>query len=147
MDKKWIFATPIFRRHGSKKDGQVNYNPSLGKKGSIKTAGEKCSVWKSFYVDDAAFVYLSRKDIEEGAKLIQSHFARFGLTVHCGDKRTGADSKTEAMFFPAAGKKATDADTTDTYLNDHEFFGYCKKFKYLGTIFNHSLKNDADINR
>ena len=147
MDKKWTFATPDFRRHGSKKDGQVKYNPSLGKKVSIKTAGEKFSFWKSFYVDDAAFLFLSRKDIEEGAKLIQPHFARFGLTVHCGDKRTGADSKTEAMFIPAAGKKATDADTADIYLNDHEFFGYCNKFKYLGTIFTPSLKDDADINK
>ena len=147
MDKKWTFATPDFRRHGSKKDGQVKYNPSLGKKVSIKTAGEKFSFWKSFYVDDAAFVYLSRKDVVDGAKLVQAHFARFGLTVHCGDKRTGADSKTEAMFFPAAGKKATDADTADIYLNDHKFSGYCNKFKCLGTIFTPSLKDDADINK
>jgi len=56
------------------KDGQVKYNPSLGKTVSIKTAGEKFSFWKSFYVDDAAFVYLSRKYIEEGAKLVIQSF-------------------------------------------------------------------------
>ena len=67
-------------------------------------------------MDNAEFLYLSRKGIVEGAKLIQSHFAQFGLTIHCGDKRTGADSKTEA------GKKAADVDTADIYLHDHAFF-------------------------
>ena len=33
------------------------------------------------------------------------------------------------------------------YANDHEFFGYCNKFKYLGSIFTPSLKDDADIDR
>ena len=149
MDKKWTFATPDFRRHGSKKDGQVKYNPSLGKKVSIKTAGEKFSFWKSFYVDDAAFLFLSRKRHwrRSEARPISLCTIWPHSTVHCGDKRTGADSKTEAMFIPASGKKPTDADTADIYLNDHEFFGYCNKFKYLGTIFTPSLKNDADTNK
>jgi len=34
MDKKWIFATPDFQRHGSKKEGQMKYNPKTAVKNS-----------------------------------------------------------------------------------------------------------------
>jgi len=50
MDKKWTFATPDFRRHGSKKDGQVKYNPSLGKKYRSKQQGGKSAFWRSRYM-------------------------------------------------------------------------------------------------
>ena len=65
----------------------------------------------SYYVDDAAYVFLSRKDIEDASKLIKSHFTRFGLTVHCGDRRSDGNSKTEAMYIPPPGKTATTATT------------------------------------
>ena len=93
------------------------------------------------------YLFLSRKDIEEASKLIKSHFTRFGLTVHCGDRRNDGSSKTEAMFFPPPGKIATATDTADIQINEHEFFSYCDKFKYLGSIFTPSLKDDYDIQR
>ena len=113
LDKKWNFSIPDFRRHALKKDGGVKYNPSLRKKVSITSQGVPFSFWKSYYVDDTAFLFLSRKDIEEASKLIKSHFTRFGLTVHCGDKRNDGSSKTEAMFFPPPGKVATATDTAN----------------------------------
>ena len=36
-------------------------------------------------------------------------------------------------------------DTADILINEFEFFSYCDKFKYLGTIFTPSLKDDLDI--
>ena len=38
-------------------------------------------------------------------------------------------------------------DTADILINEFEFFSYCDKFKYLGTIFTPSLKDDLDIQR
>ena len=38
-------------------------------------------------------------------------------------------------------------DTADILINEFEFFSYCYKFKYLGTIFTPSLKDDLDIQR
>ena len=125
----------------------MRYNPSLRRKVSKLSKGISFSFWKSYYVDDTAFVFLSRKDIEEASKLIKSHFARFGLTVHCGDRRNDGKSKTEAMYFPPPGKTATTTDTADILINENEFFSYCNKFKYLGTIFTPSLKDDLDIQR
>ena len=88
---------------------------------------------------------MSRKDIEEASRLIKSHFARFGLTVHCGDKRNDGKSKIEAIYFPPPEKIVTTTDTADILINKNEFFLYCNKFKYLGTIFTPSLKDDLDI--
>ena len=67
-------------------------------------------------------MFLSRKDIEEASKLIKSHFTRFGLTVHCGDKRNGGNLKTEAMYFPPPGKTATTTDTADILINKMNSF-------------------------
>ena len=63
-----------------------------------------------------------------------------------GDRRNGGNLKTEAMYFPPPGKTATTMDT-DILINKNEFFSYCNKFKYLGTIFTPSLKDDLDIQR
>ena len=123
----------------------MRYNPSPRKKVSELSKGMSFSFYKSYYVDDMAYLFLSRKDIEEASKLIKSHFTRFGLTVHCGDKRNDGNSKTEAMFFPPPGKAATATDTADILINKNEFFSYCNKFKYLGTIFTSSLKDDLGI--
>jgi hypothetical protein len=90
LDQKWTFEKPDFRWHGTKpgkKEGvsTPKYNPGLAKGTSHLTQGEKFSFWKSYYVDDAAFLLLNRKDVEKASKLIIEHFSRFGLTVHCGD--------------------------------------------------------------
>ena len=84
-------------------------------------------------MDDAAFIFLSRDDIERGGKLIQSHFRRFGLTVHAGNKKKKDDkSKTEAMFIPGAGKKK-DANTTaideeaDIIKGEQYIYSYARK--------------------
>ena len=87
LDKKWTFTTPDFQKYQLKKDGNIAYNPSLKRKVPKSTIGTSVSFNKSYYVDDAAYAFLSQKDIEDALKLIKSHFTRFGLTVHCGDRR------------------------------------------------------------
>ena len=83
----------------------MKYNPSLRKKVSKLSKGKPFSFWKFYYVDDTAFVFLSRKDIEEASRLIKSHFARFGLTVHCGDKKMMENRKLKQCITPHQGKQ------------------------------------------
>ena len=108
------------------------HNPSLSKATNVKNEGMKFNFDKCFYVDDAAFVFLSRDDIERGGKLIQSHFKKFGLAVHVGNKTKKNDkSKTEAMFSPGAGRKEDDATTidkeADIIIREQEFYSYTKQ--------------------
>jgi hypothetical protein len=51
------------------------------------------------YVDDGAFAFETRREMEIGANLIYKHFAKFGLEMHVGTK--SKKSKTECVFFPA----------------------------------------------
>jgi hypothetical protein len=44
-------------------------------------------LFESYYVDDTAFILLSRGE---------GHFRRFGLTIHSGR----LEKKTEAIYFP-----------------------------------------------
>ena len=53
------------------------------------------------YVDDGAFSFKTRREMEIGANLIHKHFAKFGLEMHVGTK--SKKSKTECVFFPAPG--------------------------------------------
>ena len=126
-------------------------NPRLGSATKVKNKGTKFTFNKSFFVDDAALLFLSRDDIEKGAKLVSNHFRQFGLTVHSGNKITKDDSKTEAMFIPGAGTTTTETtmmiNTADIMIGDTNFYSYCKEFKYLGTTFTPSLKDDVDINK
>ena len=53
------------------------------------------------YVDDGAFAFVSRRDLEIGATLVYNQFARLGLEMHVG--KENKKSKTECVFFPAPG--------------------------------------------
>ena len=53
------------------------------------------------YVDDGAFAFETRRELEIGANLVFTHFARFGLQMHIGS--SSKPSKTECVFFPAPG--------------------------------------------
>jgi hypothetical protein len=43
-------------------DGTPKYNPSLNKGMNYKTKGTPFSFWKSYYVDDAVFIFLNRQE-------------------------------------------------------------------------------------
>lgn len=76
-----------FRRYALKKDDGVKYKPSLRKKVTIVSKGTSFSIWTSYYIDNTAYLYLSKNDTEYALKLIKSNFTRFGFTVHCSDRR------------------------------------------------------------
>ena len=144
LDDKWTFKNPDFRWHGIKKVDTPKYNPSLITGTNYKTKGTPFSFWKSYYVDDAAFLLLSRQDLEKASSLITTHFRRFGLTVHCGDRRTNEPSKTEAMHIPAPGQTPTENDTANIEIDKNHYFSFCDNFKYLGTNFTRDLKTSKN---
>ena len=84
--------------------------------------GISLSFWKSYYVDNVGYAFLSRKDIEDASKLIKSHVTCVGLIVHCDDNRNDGNSKTKAMYIPPPRKIATAIDTADIIINEHKFF-------------------------
>jgi hypothetical protein len=56
------------------------------------------SIIQCLNVDDGAFPFGTRDDLQRGMNLTYSHFARFGLEMHIG--RGTSESKTECVFFP-----------------------------------------------
>jgi hypothetical protein len=73
----------------------------------------------SFYADDAAFIFLSRKELIEGS----TQFAHFGVTIHFGTKEPDrATSKTEAMYIPARTTTADPSVTEDYDFRDNGNF-------------------------
>ena len=51
------------------------------------------------------------------------------------------------MHIPRPGQKSTTEDTAKVMLNEHEFFGFCKNFKYLGTHFDDSMDDSEEIKK
>ena len=74
---------------------------------------EKFTFFQSFYVDDAAFILLSRSEAIAAIQTIVKHFKRFGLTVHTGSKSKNEKSKTKFEFIPGPGHIITNTDTDD----------------------------------
>ena len=71
---------------------------------SWKNKGERFTFYSSFYVEDAAFVSLSREDVEKAIVPIYKHFKRSGLTIHTGSVSKKDKSKSEFMHIPGAGQ-------------------------------------------
>jgi hypothetical protein len=55
-------------------------------------------ILQCLYVDNGAFPFGTREDLQRGMELIFHHFARFGLEMHIG--RGASESKTECVFSP-----------------------------------------------
>jgi hypothetical protein len=128
LDKKWEFEIPDLRwqpdTQAGKPRGQLH-----GTKHSNKET--KFSFFKSHYVDDTAFVLLSRGELVTASKLIVSHFRRFGLTIHTGVRSKHEGSKTESIHFPRRGQESSATDTEDIESDDDRCMSFCIKFKYL----------------
>ena len=58
----------------------------------------KYGILQCLYVNDGAFPFGTREDLQRGMELIYRHFTRFGLEVHIG--QGNSESKTECVFFP-----------------------------------------------
>ena len=129
LEKKWKFTKPDFRWFPNTKNDKIR-----GKLNNItwRNKGTSFNFFQSFYVDDAAFILLSRTEAIEATKTIVKHFKRFGLTVHTGSKSEKETSKTEFEFIPAPGYTATNADTTDIKITEDSFISHTDCFQYLG---------------
>ncbi len=76
-------------------EGKIfSHTPAMFKSKKI-TAYE---ILQCLYVDDGAFPFETREDLQHGMELIFHHFTRFGLEMHVG--RGASESKTECVFFP-----------------------------------------------
>jgi len=96
----------------------------------------------SFFADDGAFLFESRRDLQEGMELVYRALGRLGMRCHIG--RNGAMSKTEAMYFPPPKSAYDQADTTPLNI-DGGHVHFTKRFKYLGSILSSNLKDDDEI--
>ena len=117
----------------------------------VKTKeGERFSFFKSYYVDNAAFMLLNREDAIRATKLVVSHFKRFGLTAHTGSSRSlGEGSKTEALHIPPPRKEPYTeeeplAATADIVVDDR-CMSHTDEFKCLGSLLEKQLNDVVDI--
>ena len=141
---------PIFEEHGIEKPAfrTADDDVIVGRK--VDEEGETFHLWASLYADDAGLPFTSRADLELGTRLLKQHLERFGLVMHCGtmkpDGTPAKKSKTEAMFYPAAGYTPTDNDTLPLCVDDHHgIVTFTDQFRYLGAIISSSLTDDAEI--
>ena len=61
--------------------------------------GNLLTLFCVLYVDDGAFPFEDRLQLELVLSLIYNHFVKFGLEMHIG--RGSKASKTECIFFPS----------------------------------------------
>ena len=95
-------------KHGIKKIEFKRHTNSPHSAGRVTGHPEKnfsqvtlFEIFCMLYVDDGAFAFISRYDLEIGVKLVYETFATFGLQMHIGT--TEKALKTECVFFPAPG--------------------------------------------
>ena len=101
LENEWIRndLTPLqFRRHDNSPRSTVCATSHKRKSFSEGTLFE---IFCLLYVDDGAFAFQSRKELELGSAVVCRQFSRFGLEMHVGNKDKA--SKTEAVFFPPPG--------------------------------------------
>jgi hypothetical protein len=88
----------------------------------ITQQGTMFSFFKSYYVDDTAFILLSRGEVI-AAKLIVSHFRRFGLTIHTGSKRKRRRLENGGPLSEP-GQESSAADMEDIEIDADRFMSF-----------------------
>ena len=68
---------------------------------STFSEGTLLEIFCMLYVNDGAFTFPSRLELELGSAVIRRHFTHFALEMHVGS--TTKASKMEAVFFPPPG--------------------------------------------
>ena len=118
----------------------VTMGQNIRKKKGVTTF----SLWKSLFADDCAVLFNTREDMIKGANYLFNHLQLFGLQMHVG--RGNTPSKTEAMFCPAPRQRLDEADCTRFDVADG-FVTFTNAFKYLGSVIDHSLTSDLDVDK
>ncbi len=122
--------------------------PPHGRRGWLlsqlhRSAGQRFRFRCSLYVDDGAFFFATREDLEKGARIIVAHFKRFGLFVHVGEE--GTKSKSLAMHFPSALNTIDETLPENIIIDAIKCIQFVNRFKYLGSILHIDLTDDADV--
>ena len=73
----------------------------IGHKVKTLSQGNLLTLFCVLYVDNGAFPFEDRLQLELGLSLIHNHFVKFDLDMYIG--RGNKASKTECIFFPPPG--------------------------------------------
>ena len=76
----------------------ARYRQADRTQGKTFSQGNLLTLFCVLYVDDGAFPFENRLQLELGLSLIHNHFIKFGIEMHIG--RGNKASKTECIFFP-----------------------------------------------
>ena len=79
----------------------ARYKQADRTQGKKFSQGNLLTLFCVLYVDDGAFPFENRLQLELGLSLIHNHFTMFGLEMHIGSGNKS--SKTECIFFPPPG--------------------------------------------
>ena len=159
MQKEWPTAKPNLEWSPNEfiPGKGLQYKGSLTQRSTRAKDNVKLDHNKSFYADDAAFIFLSFEDLITGTKHIRDHFRFFGLQVHLGTRSSGEPnapkkdikSKTEAMYFPPFSRRKEKLPTnrlSGSYdIGENRFVSFCPHFRYLGTNITPDLDDTFDI--
>jgi len=76
-------------------EGKIcSHTPAMFRSKKLATYG----ILQCLYVDDGAFPFRTREDLQRGMELIYRHFTQFGMEMPIG--RGSSESKTECVFSP-----------------------------------------------
>jgi Reverse transcriptase (RNA-dependent DNA polymerase) len=96
------------------------------------------------YVDDSAFVFEERSEIEKGSQHIYDTFKEIGFIMHVGTE--GSKSKSEAMYIAKSFiEDENNSNLPNDIITNEGTISFCNNFKYLGSIINNNLRDDNEI--
>ena len=79
--------------------GQLTSHPLIDSKCATPYGeGLIFEILQLLYIDDGAFIFNNRADLERGAEVVNAHFKKFGMEMHVG--RDEKKAKTEFMYVP-----------------------------------------------
>jgi hypothetical protein len=147
MDRNWPAKKPLLQWCAKTNDDGTPQG-CLTKRNESKKKLQNFEFNRCLFADDAAFIFLDRKDIEAGTEHICSSFRNFGLEVHLGSRQSsGKDikSKTEFMHVPKRGNTSSESDTADVNVYGNRFVSHCETFRYLGSGIKSDLTDTDDV--
>ena len=113
--------------------------------------GEEYALLDSEYADDTAILYGSRHDLVTETPIVISHFRRFGMEIHQGNRALKKDSKSEALFVAKPLQlydnpdTYDDADLSDIDLGNGYYIPIVDVFVYLGSAVSRDCTDEEDV--
>jgi hypothetical protein len=101
------------------------------------------SFFKSYYVDDTAFIFQPRRS-DRRLKLIIVSLSTFWSDYSHWKYEKRRRLENGGHSLSKAGQESSAADMEDIEIDDR-FMSFCIKFKYLGSYFVPELNDTADI--